>query len=315
MSHPESPERSKPSTRRRSPGLHRLVPPGKHAQVAEFGRRTRTAALTALAVAALAIGGAATALNSAPDPATTDPATTSALADRADSAGRADRSTRQPTTTPDSGGDETGFGPAPTDSSTSRAEETGQPADPTEAADDAAPTGTDDETARSTDDAARQTDDAGSDGNDPATTAAAAQPSTAASTADWVTPMPGAQITSCYGQRWGVLHAGIDLALPAGTPVLAAGAGTVQVAGWAYTGYGISVVIDHGGGVLTHYAHLSATSVAVGDQVAPGDTIGAEGSTGDSTGPHLHFEVHVGGLWSQVDPAPWMRERGVDLGC
>ncbi|WFE24464.1 M23 family metallopeptidase [Solwaraspora sp. WMMD937] len=254
------------------------------------------------------MGGAAAALNSAPDATATDPATASALADRAGSAGRADRSTRQLTATPHSGGDETGFGPAPTDSSTSRAEETGQPADPTEAGDDAAQAGTDDETARST-------DDAGSDGSDSATTTAAAQPSTAASTADWVTPMPGAQITSCYGQRWGVLHAGIDLALPAGTPVLAAGAGTVQVAGWAYTGYGISVVIDHGGGVLTHYAHLSATSVAVGDQVAPGDTIGAEGSTGDSTGPHLHFEVHVGGLWSQVDPAPWMRERGVDLGC
>ncbi|WP_233606563.1 M23 family metallopeptidase [Micromonospora sp. Llam0] len=322
MSHPEPTERSEPtegsepSTRRRSPGLHRLVPPGRHAQVAEFSRRTRTAALTVLAVAALGIGGAATALNSAPDPTATDPATTSALADRADAAGRADRSTRQPTATPDSGGDETGFGPAPTDSSTSRAEQTGQPADPTAAADDAAPAGTDDETARSADDAARQTDDGGSDdGDSAATTTAAAQPSTAASTADWVTPMPGAQITSCYGQRWGVLHAGIDLALPAGTPVLAAGAGTVQVAGWAYTGYGISVVIDHGGGVLTHYAHLSATSVSVGDRVAPGDTIGAEGSTGDSTGPHLHFEVHVGGLWSQVDPAPSMRERGVDLGC
>ncbi|WBB96256.1 M23 family metallopeptidase [Solwaraspora sp. WMMA2059] len=312
MSHPEPTERSKPSTRRRPPGLHRLVPPGRHAQVAEFGRRTRTAALTVLAVAALGIGGAATALNSAPDPTATDPATTSALADRADAAGRADRSTRQPTATPDSGGDETGFGAAPTDSSTSRAEETGQPADPAEAADDA-PTRTDDEPAGSAD--ANSSDD-NRDSGDPATTSAtAAQPSSTAGTADWVTPMPGAQITSCYGQRWGVLHAGIDLALPAGTPVLAAGAGTVQVAGWAYTGYGISVVIDHGGGVLTHYAHLSATSVSVGDRVAPGDTIGAEGSTGDSTGPHLHFEVHIGGLWSQVDPAPWMRERGVDLGC
>jgi murein DD-endopeptidase MepM/ murein hydrolase activator NlpD len=114
--------------------------------------------------------------------------------------------------------------------------------------------------------------------------------------------------------RWGVLHAGIDLAEPAGTPIHAAGAGTVVTAGWAYSGYGISVVIDHGNGVLTHYAHQSSTAVKVGQRVTAGQTIGYEGSTGDSTGPHLHFEVHLG-LWNQVDPAPWMRARGVDLGC
>jgi murein DD-endopeptidase MepM/ murein hydrolase activator NlpD len=133
-------------------------------------------------------------------------------------------------------------------------------------------------------------------------------------TADWVHPMPGAATTSCFGQRWGVLHAGIDLAMPADTPIRAAADGTVVEAGWVYAGYGISVVIDHGDGFLTHYAHQNRTAVAVGQQVDAGEVIGYEGSTGDSTGPHLHFEVH-NGLWNQLDPAPWMRERGVDLGC
>jgi murein DD-endopeptidase MepM/ murein hydrolase activator NlpD len=129
-----------------------------------------------------------------------------------------------------------------------------------------------------------------------------------------VNPLPGGETTSCYGPRWGVLHAGIDLAAPAGTPVRAAGAGRVVSAGWAYAGYGISVVVDHGNGYLTHYAHLSAATVHVGQRVAAGQQVGREGSTGDSTGPHLHFEVHKG-MWRQVDPAPWLRARGVRVGC
>ena len=132
--------------------------------------------------------------------------------------------------------------------------------------------------------------------------------------ASWVSPMPGAENTSCYGQRWGVLHAGLDLAEPANTPIHAVGAGTVTAAGWAFTGYGISVVIDHGNGWFTHYAHQNKVAVSVGDRVKPGQVIGYEGSTGDSTGPHLHFEVHQG-MWNQVDPGPWMRARGVDIGC
>jgi murein DD-endopeptidase MepM/ murein hydrolase activator NlpD len=140
-----------------------------------------------------------------------------------------------------------------------------------------------------------------------ATTKAAPKPA-------WVSPMPGAGTTSCFGMRWGVLHAGIDLAADAGTPIHAAGAGTVIGAGWLYTGYGISVVIDHGNGYLTHYAHQSRVAVQAGQKVVAGQLIGYEGSTGDSTGPHLHFEVHQG-LWNQIDPAPWMRARGVNLGC
>ncbi|MEH1169122.1 peptidoglycan DD-metalloendopeptidase family protein [Micromonospora sp. CPCC 205539] len=130
----------------------------------------------------------------------------------------------------------------------------------------------------------------------------------------WVDPLPGASVTSCFGQRWGTLHAGIDLALPSGTPIHAAAAGTVVQAGDAADGYGNSVFIDHGNGYLTHYAHQSRIAVTVGQKVKAGQVIGYEGATGDATGPHLHFEVHQG-MWNQIDPAPFMRARGVDLGC
>lgn len=135
-----------------------------------------------------------------------------------------------------------------------------------------------------------------------------------AATPAWVHPMPRGRLSSCYGQRWGVLHAGMDLAAPSGTPVRAVGTGRVVSAGWSYSGYGISVMVKHKSGVLTHYAHLSRVSVRVGQRVAAGQTIGREGSTGDSTGPHLHFEVHKG-IWRQVDPASWLRARGVKTGC
>ncbi|MFG2102074.1 M23 family metallopeptidase [Micromonospora echinaurantiaca] len=131
----------------------------------------------------------------------------------------------------------------------------------------------------------------------------------------WVIPMKGAEITSCYGQRWGTLHAGIDFAMPAGTPIRAAFGGTVVKAGDAGDGYGISVFIDHGNGYLTHYAHQSRTAVGVGDKVSAGEVIGYEGSTGDSTGPHLHFEVHKGQMWNQIDPAPFLRARGINVAC
>ncbi|MFI6260796.1 M23 family metallopeptidase [Micromonospora sp. NPDC051006] len=131
----------------------------------------------------------------------------------------------------------------------------------------------------------------------------------------WVIPMKGAATTSCFGPRWGTQHAGIDFALPAGTPIHAAAAGTVVKAGDAGDGYGNSVFIDHGNGYLTHYAHQSRLVVSVGDKVGVGEVIGYEGSTGDSTGPHLHFEVHQGQMWNQIDPAPFLRARGIDVPC
>jgi murein DD-endopeptidase MepM/ murein hydrolase activator NlpD len=126
--------------------------------------------------------------------------------------------------------------------------------------------------------------------------------------------MPGVALSSCYGPRWGTIHQGIDFAGTAGTPIHAVGAGTVIAAGWAYSGYGISVMIDHGNGFFSHYAHASQALVQVGQTVTAGQTIALEGATGDATGPHLHFEIHQG-LWNQIDPAPWLRARGVPVGC
>ncbi|MDG4821092.1 M23 family metallopeptidase [Asanoa sp. WMMD1127] len=136
------------------------------------------------------------------------------------------------------------------------------------------------------------------------------------SKAGWTSPMIGAEVTSCFGMRWGVPHQGIDFAMPENTPERATAAGTVTAAGWAFTGYGISVVIDHGDGYFTHYAHMNRTAVEVGDTVKAGQIIGYEGSTGDSTGPHLHFEVHQGAMWNQIDPAPFLKAKGVPVdGC
>jgi murein DD-endopeptidase MepM/ murein hydrolase activator NlpD len=133
--------------------------------------------------------------------------------------------------------------------------------------------------------------------------------------AAWVHPNPAAQVTSCFGPRWGRLHAGVDLAAPNGTAIVAAGAGVVVRAGEA-GGYGIAVLIDHGNGYLTHYGHLSAVTVTAGQRVVAGQQIGDEGSTGHSTGPHLHFEVHQGYFQNPVEPTAWMREHGVDIpGC
>jgi murein DD-endopeptidase MepM/ murein hydrolase activator NlpD len=103
------------------------------------------------------------------------------------------------------------------------------------------------------------------------------------------------QFTSPFGYRWGKLHAGIDIAVPVGTPVHAADAGTVRIAGWV-GGYGNYVCIDHGGGLSTCYGHNSRLGVSVGQKVSKGQVIAASGNTGHSTGPHIHFETRVGGV-------------------
>ncbi|GIM92758.1 M23 family metallopeptidase [Paractinoplanes toevensis] len=131
----------------------------------------------------------------------------------------------------------------------------------------------------------------------------------------WRNPNPTARVTSCFGPRWGRQHEGVDMAAPAGSPIVAAGAGVVVRAGVAQ-GYGNAVLIDHGDGWLTHYGHLSLITVVAGQRVAAGQQIGNEGSTGHSTGPHLHFEVHQGFYQNPVEPTAWMRLHGVDIpGC
>ena len=111
-------------------------------------------------------------------------------------------------------------------------------------------------------------------------------------------------VTSPFGQRWGRLHAGIDFGAPSGAPVGAAGRGTVVSAGWNSGGYGNLVVIQHRLGFQSWYAHLSSVTVSVGQGVAGRTRIGYVGSTGASTGPHLHFEVRRNG--TPLDPAPYL---------
>lgn len=125
-------------------------------------------------------------------------------------------------------------------------------------------------------------------------------------------PVEGATVTQRFGCTpllieprdpacpGGHRHTGVDLAAPTGTPVRAATAGRAAVA-LDQTGYGLHVVVDAGGGLSTLYAHLSAAAVTTGDAVAAGEVIGSVGSSGNSTGPHLHFEVRRDGI--PEDPA------------
>ncbi len=128
-----------------------------------------------------------------------------------------------------------------------------------------------------------------------------------------VLPVDGARLTSGFGARWGTMHAGIDLAAPMLTPEKAAMDGVVVKAG-AASGYGLAVYVQHENGDVTVYGHMDSILVAEGQTVRAGDTIALLGNRGQSTGPHLHFEVHVGGMdGTKVDPLPWLRERGVQV--
>ena len=124
-------------------------------------------------------------------------------------------------------------------------------------------------------------------------------------------PVPGNnRISSYYGYRVHPifkvkkLHTGIDIPAPTGTSITAAAAGTVIYSDWL-GGYGKVVMLDHGGGIVTLYAHNSSLSVSEGTTVKRGAVIAKAGSTGNSTGPHLHFEVRKSGAY--VDPLPWLK--------
>ena len=115
-------------------------------------------------------------------------------------------------------------------------------------------------------------------------------------------PLNGA-VTSYYGPRWGSMHTGIDIDGTTGTPVVASKAGTVSMAS-SYSGYGNAVIVDHGGGYQTLYAHLSGFAVSSGQTVSQGQVVGYVGCTGSCTGDHLHFEVRVNG--SPQDPMNYL---------
>lgn len=147
---------------------------------------------------------------------------------------------------------------------------------------------------------ARQLPPESSDSPAPAAAANAPPAKVGGSGVAWPT---NGTVTSGFGARWGSLHAGIDIANGMGTPIRAAKAGTVILAGWN-GGYGNCVVIDHGGGFSTLYAHQARLRVTEGQRVNQGDLIGDMGSTGNSTGSHVHFETRVNG--SAQDPARYL---------
>ena len=124
-------------------------------------------------------------------------------------------------------------------------------------------------------------------------------------------PLERALLTSDYGMRTHPVlggrrsHKGVDLAAPSGTPVYATADGVVERADW-FSSYGLFIRVEHGAELETRYAHLSRLAVSAGDRVSKGDLIGYVGSTGRSTGPHLHYEVRVGG--EAVNPMPYMVE-------
>lgn len=101
-------------------------------------------------------------------------------------------------------------------------------------------------------------------------------------------------ITSPFGPRWGTLHTGLDIGAPYGAEIRAAQAGRVKEANWR-SGYGRTIILDHGDGVETLYAHCSRLLVTAGQAVAAGEAVGCVGTSGHSTGPHLHFEIRVAG--------------------
>jgi murein DD-endopeptidase MepM/ murein hydrolase activator NlpD len=110
-------------------------------------------------------------------------------------------------------------------------------------------------------------------------------------------------VVSPYGQRWGLLHSGVDIAAPAGTPIVAAASGRVLYSG-SMSGYGLIVVIEHAGGLATAYAHNSNNLVSAGQLVSQGETIAEVGCTGRCFGDHVHFEVRVAG--NPVDPMAYL---------
>jgi murein DD-endopeptidase MepM/ murein hydrolase activator NlpD len=130
----------------------------------------------------------------------------------------------------------------------------------------------------------------------------------------FIWPEPTAAISQSFGPSsfpfeppyggYAHFHTGIDLVAPFGTPIFAADDGVVALVGSTNSGYGYYVVIAHSGGLDTLYGHLSTTLVKIGDPVTQGQTVGLEGSTGNSTGPHLHFELRIS--QRPIDPAPYL---------
>lgn len=144
----------------------------------------------------------------------------------------------------------------------------------------------------------------------PATTTPATTAAPAPAGPRFVVPAIGT-FTSGFGSRWGALHAGVDIANSIGTPIRAVTDGTVLEAGPA-SGFGLWVRLQHADGTITVYGHMNTIEVNTGQKVAAGQEIATIGNRGNSTGPHLHFEVWQNGL-TKIDPLPWLNARGIQL--
>lgn len=119
----------------------------------------------------------------------------------------------------------------------------------------------------------------------------------------FIKPISGGYLSSGFGARWGTVHRGVDWACSTGTSIMASCGGTVIQAGW-YGGYGYCVTIQHDNGIQTRYGHMSKVLVSSGEYVQQGEVIGRSGSTGNSTGPHVHFEIIVNG--TKVNPLTYL---------
>ncbi|MFC9130578.1 M23 family metallopeptidase [Streptomyces sp. NPDC057099] len=135
-------------------------------------------------------------------------------------------------------------------------------------------------------------------------------------TSAWVAPVETYELSASYGSggaRWSSRHTGQDFAVPIGTPVRSVGTGRVVRVSCGGP-FGIEIVLKHAGGYYTQYAHLASVAVDQGEEVSPGQWIGQSGTTGNSTGPHLHFETRVTPeMGSAVNPVSWLEARGVSL--
>ncbi|MEU2504903.1 M23 family metallopeptidase [Streptomyces sp. NPDC007863] len=150
---------------------------------------------------------------------------------------------------------------------------------------------------------------------------AAAKPAAAKKAKGWVKPVASYALSASFNQggaMWAHKHSGQDFAVPTGTPVKAAGAGTVVKAGPNGGGdgpaYGNAIVVKHANGTYSQYAHLSKIKVHIGQKVAAGQQIALSGNTGNSSGPHLHFEIRTTPNYgSAINPAAFLRTHGVTI--
>lgn len=150
---------------------------------------------------------------------------------------------------------------------------------------------------------------------------AAAKPAAAKKAKGWVKPVASYALSASFNQggaMWAHKHSGQDFAVPTGTPVKAAGAGTVVKAGPNGGGdgpaYGNAIVVKHANGTYSQYAHLSKIKVHIGQKVGAGQQIALSGNTGNSSGPHLHFEIRTTPNYgSAINPAAFLRTHGVTI--